>query len=45
MLKTAHLRMLLLLAVAIAIPTVGFSLESATRVWTFDDDPPQSLPP
>ncbi len=45
MLKTAHLRILLLLAVAIAVPVVGFSLESATRVWTFDDDPPESLPP
>jgi hypothetical protein len=45
MLKTAHLRILLLLAVAIAVPVVGFSLDSATRVWTFDDDPPESLPP
>jgi hypothetical protein len=45
MLKTAHLRILLLLALATAIPVVGFSLESATRVWTFDDDPPESLPP
>jgi hypothetical protein len=45
MLKTAHLRILLLLAVAIAVPVVGFSLESATRVWTFDDDQPESLPP
>jgi hypothetical protein len=45
MLKTAHLRILLLLALVTAIPVVGFSLESATRVWTFDDDPPESLPP
>ena len=45
MLKTAHLRILLLLALATAIPVVGFSLESATRIWTFDDDPPESLPP
>jgi hypothetical protein len=45
MLKTAHLRILLLLAVATAMPVVGFSLENATRVWTFDDDPPESLPP
>jgi hypothetical protein len=44
MLKTVHLRMLLLLAVAIAVPVVGFSLDSATRVWTFEDDPPESLP-
>ena len=45
MLKPIHLRILLLLAVAIAVPVVGFSLDSATRVWTFDDDPPESLPP
>jgi hypothetical protein len=45
MLKTAHLRILLLLALATAIPVVGFSLESAIRVWTFDDVPPESLPP
>jgi hypothetical protein len=44
MLKTVHLRMLLLLAAAIAVPVVGFSLDSETRVWTFDDDPPESLP-
>jgi hypothetical protein len=45
MLRTIHLRILLLLAVAIAVPVVGFSLDGATRVWTFDDDPPESLPP
>lgn len=45
MLKTIHLRILLLLAVAMAVPVVGFSLDSATHVWTFDDDPPESLPP
>jgi hypothetical protein len=45
MLKTAHLRILLLTALATVMPGVGFSLESATRVWTFDDDPPESLPP
>ena len=44
MLKTVHPRILLLIAVAIAIPVVGFSLDSSTRVWTFDDDPPESLP-
>ena len=27
------------------MPTVGFSLESATRVWTFDDVPLESRPP
>jgi hypothetical protein len=45
MLKIVHLRILLLLAVAIAVPVVGFSLDSATSVWTFDDDPPESFPP
>lgn len=45
MLRTTHLRILLLLALAIAVPVVGSSLESATRIWTFDDDPPESLPP
>ena len=45
MLKMVHLRILLLLAVAIAVPVIGLSLDSATRVWTFDDDPPESLPP
>jgi hypothetical protein len=45
MLKMAHLRILLLTALATAIPMVSFSLESPTRVWTFDDDPPGSLLP
>ena len=45
MLKTAHLRTLLLIILATAMPAVGFSLESATRVWTFDDDTLESLPP
>jgi hypothetical protein len=26
------------------MPLAGYSLESATRVWTFDDDPPATLP-
>ena len=45
MLKTAHLRTLLLIILATAMPAVGFSLESATRVWTFDDVPLESRPP
>jgi len=45
MLKTIHLRILLFIVVAIALPVVGLSLDGATRVWTFDDDPPESLPP
>ena len=43
MLKTLHI--LILIVVATAIPSVGFSFESASRVWTFDDEPAQSLPP
>ena len=45
MLKTVHLRIFLLLTLAIAVPVVGLSIESATRVWTFNEDPPESLPP
>src|SRR5213594_2016320 len=45
MLKTVHLRIFLLLAVATAVPAVGFSFDSSARVWTFEDDPPESLPP
>jgi hypothetical protein len=43
MLKTLHF--LFLIVVATVIPSVGFSFESASRVWTFDDEPAQSLPP
>ncbi len=43
MLKT--LSILSLIVVATVIPSVGFSFESASRVWTFDDEPAQSLPP
>ena len=44
MLKTVHLGILLIIALATAIPVVGFSLDSLTSMWTFDDDPPGSLP-
>ncbi len=43
--KPVHLYIPLLIAVVIAIPVVGASLDSTTRLWTFDDDPPGSLPP
>jgi hypothetical protein len=43
--SSAHLRMALLVALATAIPVVAFSLDNVTRVWTFDDDPPERLPP
>lgn len=29
---------------AIALPEVGYSLESTPHVWTFDEDPPGSIP-
>jgi hypothetical protein len=45
MLKMVQLRILLFIVVAIALPEVGLSLDGATRVWTFDDDPPETLPP
>lgn len=45
MLKIVHPHILLLLAVVIAVPVVGFSFNSVTRTWTFEDDPPESLPP
>jgi hypothetical protein len=38
-------RLLLLMILMIAMPAVGSSLESTTRVWTFDNDPPATLPP
>lgn len=42
--ETALQRIVLLTAVAIAAPTVGFGLESTTHVWTFNDDAPKTLP-
>ena len=43
--KPVHLYIPLLIAVVIATPVVSASLDSVTRVWTFDDDPLGSLPP
>lgn len=37
-------RMLLIIILLVAAPVVGSSLESTTRVWTFDDDSPGMLP-
>jgi hypothetical protein len=37
-------RLLLTTILMIAVPAVGFSPENTTRVWTFDDDPPKTLP-
>jgi hypothetical protein len=41
---TALQQIVLLTAVAIAGPTVGYGLESTTHVWTFNDDAPKTLP-
>lgn len=37
-------RILLLMAMAIALPAVGHSLESTPHVWTFDENPPGTIP-
>jgi hypothetical protein len=42
--ETSVQRVLLLLVMAMAVPAVAYSLESPTRVWTFDDDQPGALP-
>src|SRR5690348_1887838 len=42
--RTSVQRILMLMIVAIAMPAVGYSLESTPRVWTFDADPPEALP-
>jgi len=42
--KTFVQRVLLVLIMTGAVPTVASSLESPTRVWTFDDDQPGALP-
>jgi hypothetical protein len=38
-------RLLLITPLFIAAPVVGYGLESTTHVWTFDNDPPATLPP
>lgn len=37
-------RLLLITILMIAVPTAGSSLENTTHVWTFDNDPPNTLP-
>lgn len=41
---TAPQRILLLMIMVIAVPAAGFSLESTTHVWTFDQDSSETLP-
>ncbi len=43
--KLTHLFVLLFIAVAVVAPVVSLSSENASRIWTFEDDPPESLPP
>lgn len=38
-------RFLLITLLLLAAPVVGYGLESTTRVWTFDNDLPKTLPP
>jgi hypothetical protein len=42
--KSVLQRILLLIILVIAPPVGGSSRESTTHVWTFDNDPPGSLP-
>ncbi len=42
--NTSLKRILLLVLVVTAVPAVGDSIETTTRVWTFDDDSPKTLP-
>jgi len=37
-------RLLLITILLLAAPVVGHGLESTTHVWTFDNDPPETLP-
>ena len=42
---TSLQRLLLVTILLLAAPVVGYGLESTTHVWTFDNDPPKTLPP
>jgi hypothetical protein len=42
--KTSPQRIVLLIIIAIAIPIGGYALEDTTYVWTFDNEPPKTLP-
>jgi hypothetical protein len=43
--STSLQRLLLITILLLAAPGVGYGLESTTHVWTFDNDPPETLPP
>ena len=42
--STSLQRLLLITILLLAAPAVGYGLESTTHVWTFDNDPPETLP-
>lgn len=42
--RTSLPRILLITLLLLTTPAVGQGLESPTQVWTFDDDPPETLP-
>lgn len=42
--RTSVQRILLLMTMVIAVPAVGYSLESTPHEWTFDKDPTEVLP-
>ena len=43
--STSLQQFLLITILLLAAPVVGYGLESTTHVWTFDNDPPETLPP
>jgi hypothetical protein len=43
MFRASYQHIFLVMILVAAAPVVGFSLESTTRVWTFDDDPLDTL--
>lgn len=42
--STSLQRLLLITILLLAVPAVGYGLESTIHVWTFDNDPPETLP-
>jgi hypothetical protein len=44
MFMASYQHILLVMILVVVAPVVGFSLESTTRVWTFDDGPLDTLP-
>ncbi|MBH0200196.1 MAG: hypothetical protein HP497_12380 [Nitrospira sp.] len=42
--RTSVQPILFLITIAMAVPAIGYSFESTPHVWSFDDDPPRTLP-